>query len=388
MNQKKIKVLHLIETLGRGGAEGLITRALTNMDRNIFSPMVVYLFGESDMKKELDNGGIPVICLGMKSAYNCWRALLNLYSIMKREKFDIVHTHLFFANLYGRLAAGTAGVPIIATTLHNPDYTYEDNGRISYRIRRFIDGYSGRRYNKIFFAVSNFVKQDFQKNFGFKNIEVLYNCVDSTKFSALERPSINGKRSEFGINDDETVILNIGRLHPQKDQKGIIEAFDIIHKRIQKCKLVIIGKGSMEEELKGEVIRLGLKDNVIFLKDREDVPQIMHCCDIFVSFSAYEGFCISLVEAMASGMPIVASDIGTFREIIRDNFDGVMVKRRNIEGLSESIIALIKDRERSKFLGKNAQRRAAEMFNINDHVTNLQKFYQKLIANRLFLNEQ
>ncbi|HAZ10404.1 MAG TPA: hypothetical protein DCY56_04785 [Candidatus Omnitrophica bacterium] len=372
-----INVLHIIETLEPGGAEGLLVHILKNLDRNRFSPKVVCLFNQTALKTELDKAGIPVFCIHMKNPYGWWNAIISLYKLIKREKTNIVHTHLFFANIYGRIAARMAGVRTIFTTLHNPDYTYEDNGRLTYKIRKIIDRYSGRICNTDFIAVSNFVKKDFEKQLGFKNIKVLYNCIEPSIFRPMSKDDANCKRLELGFKEDDLVLINIGRLHPQKGQLCLIEAFKLLNKSAENCKLIILGKGHMEPELRRKVEEYNLGDQVIFLKDRADVPSILVACNIFVFPSIYEGFGIALIEAMASGLAIVASNIESLREIIDDARNGILIEKENHMKLAEAISMLIKDEKMRLSLGEMARKKAFEMFGIKEYVKKLEALYMK-----------
>jgi len=372
-----IGVLHVIETLESGGAEGLLVRILKNIDKNKFSPKVVCLFNRMDLKDELDKAGIAVFCIYMKNPYEWWKAIISLYKLIKREKIDIIHTHLFFANIYGRIAAKLGGVKSIITTLHNPDYTYEDNGKWTYKFRKFIDKYTGRICNDYFVAVSNFVKKDFEKNMGFKNINVIYNCIDLSKFIQKDRVLSNNKRGEFGFKEDDMILLNIGRLHRQKGQLCLIEAFKLVSTHNDMCRLIIIGKGNMESELKNKVKESGLKDKVMFIKDRDDIPDIMNACDIFIFPSMYEGFGIALIEAMASGLAVIASDIETLREIIDNNSNGVLIEKENHIKLAEAIFKLIKNDNFRFSLGNTARKMAFEKFNLERYVEKLEALYIK-----------
>ena len=219
---KELKVLYIIETLTMGGAEKLLAYILRNMDKNKFHPEVICLFNKMDIKEDLLSAGIPVFCLNLKSGYQWWRAIFKLYWIIKKGKFDIVHTHLYFANIYGRVAAKLAGVDTIISTLHNPDYTYEDNGKWTYKIRKAIDKYTGEFCNSGFIAVSEHVKRDFEKHLNLKNIRVIYNCIDISRFGRMDIEGVAKKRYELGLAEDDFVLLNIGRLHPQKGQLYLI----------------------------------------------------------------------------------------------------------------------------------------------------------------------
>lgn len=378
MGCNKVKVLHLIETLERGGAERLLVCALKNINREEFSPAVVSLFGNIQLKAELEKQGIPVHSLEINSPYYFWQAIWRLYRLIREEHFDIVHTHLFFANIYGRVAARLAGARAVVTTLHNPDYSYEDNGRMTYWIRKVIDKYSGRICNSKFLAVSGFVKRDFERQLGFREIEVLYNCIDSEMLNEQTTFSREKKRGELGVRRGDIVLLTVGRLHPQKGQVYLIDALNIIHQKNKDCKLLIVGQGPLEAELRKKTEALDLLSNVIFLQDRGDVREIMQCADIFVAPSLYEGFGIAVAEAMACGLPVLASDIDTFKEILTDGVDGILFECGNYVKLAEVLLSLMADKAKRDFLGENAKRNARLRFNADTYTRKLEQIYRSL----------
>ena len=379
MKPKELKVLYIIETLGMGGAEKLLAYILRNMDKNKFHPEVICLFDKMDIKEDLISAGIPVFCLNLKSGSHWWRAIFKLYRLIKKEKFDIVHTHLYFANIYGRVAAKLAGVDTIISTLHNPDYTYEDNGKWTYKIRKAIDKYTARVCNSGFIAVSEHVKKDFEKHLNLKDIRVIYNCIDTSRFRKMDIARVAKKRDELGLAEDDFVLLNIGRLHPQKGQLYLIEAFNLLCKNNPKYKLLIIGKGTLEFHLREKISGFSLGKRIMLLKDRSDVPEIMSACDMFILPSLYDGLSIALIEAMASGLPIIASDIDAVKGVIRDNREGLLVERENTEKLAEAIFKLTEDKRLRFNLGQNAKLRAIEMFDVGAHIKNLENIYKGLM---------
>lgn len=373
-----LKILYLCEHLNIGGAEQLLLTTLKHLDRTKFLP-IVYCIGEKgEIGKEIGETGIDVRALNKKRYLYNLTVLYELLRVFLREKPDIVHTNLYMANIYGRVVSRLAGIKTVITTLHNPDYSYEDNGRWTFKIRKAMDKYTGQLCNKAFIAVSNYIKKDFERHLGFKNVVVIYNSIDTSLFSKNDSRAIKSKRCELGIADDDIVLLNVGRLHPQKGQIYLIEAFNLICKNSRRFKLIISGKGAIENELKNRVNALGLKERVIFLKDRRDIPQIMNICDIFVFPSLYEGFGIVLVEAMASGLPIIASDIEALSEIVRNGVDGLLVKSGNYEKLAQAICSLSTDKERIAYFARNAKERACELFDIKHNIRSLENVYQEL----------
>lgn len=374
-NKKTIKIFYIIESLGSGGAERLLTYTLKNINKNNFSVIVVCLIKPLNFKEELENSGIDVVCLNAKNLHTFFHIILRLYRLIIKKRPDIVHTHLYFANIYGRIAAKLAGVKSIIATLHNPDYTYENNGGWKYKIRKIIDKYTGKVCNSCFIAVSNFVKKDFEKQLGFRNIKILHNCVDSSIFNK----SKGSARNEFGINRDDFVILNIGRLHSQKGQLCLIEAFNLVYKSNNRCRLIIIGKGLFENILKNKTEELNLEREIIFLENRKDIPEIMKISDMFVFPSNYEGFGIALVEAMASGLPVVASKIDVLKEIIDDGMNGILVEKGNHIKLAETISSLINNVDFRHYLGRNAKEKAVKLFNPIEYTQRLESIYRELV---------
>ena len=197
--KNQIKVLHIIETLGCGGAEKLLRYSLANIDRNKFSVKVLCLSEPLNLKKELEDAGIPVYCMGVKNLYNFIYITFKLSRLLRKENLDAVHTHLFFPSIYGRIASRIAGIKTVITSLHNPDYTYEKNRRWTYNMRKLIDKYTSRICNNSFIAVSEFVKQDFEKQLGFKNIKVLHNCIDCHIFIRQDSVILERKKKRTGF---------------------------------------------------------------------------------------------------------------------------------------------------------------------------------------------
>jgi glycosyltransferase involved in cell wall biosynthesis len=376
-----IHIAHVIETVELGGAEKLLLSVARNLNKGEFTMIVVHLSGGGALKGEFEKCGVRVFDLSLKRQGDMAGAVAALRTIFLENKIDIVHTHLFYANIYGRIAAKLAGVRHVLTTLHNPDYSYEDNGRITYKIRKAVDGYSGRLCNSGFLAVSGFVKADFEKNLGFKNIEVLHNAIESGLYGGLAAEERAHKRLELGAGSADILILNIGRLHPQKGQGYLLRAFHAIKQAggAGALKLVIVGRGGMEDRLKNTARELGLTGQVLFLRDRTDIPALLQACDMFVLPSDYEGFGMALVEAMAAGLPVIASDIDTLREIVDDKVDGILVRKSDPGALADAILALIRDRDAMKVLGERARQKARLKFDITAYTGRLENKYRSMI---------
>jgi glycosyltransferase involved in cell wall biosynthesis/2-polyprenyl-3-methyl-5-hydroxy-6-metoxy-1,4-benzoquinol methylase len=371
-----IKIMYLYESLHRAGAEQLLVTILKNLDRSRFYPIVYCLGDKGSLAQEIEATGVSVTSLNKKIHILNLAIIYDLMRILKWERPDILHTNLFFPNVFGRVASKLSGLKSVVTTLHNPDYTYENNGRLTFRLRKTIDKYSAELSKTRFIAVSDAVKKDFERNLNFKDIKVIRNFIDTSRFKTKDLNLVAQKRKELGFKEDDIVIANVGRLHPQKGQIHLIEAFDLVHKHNPKCRLLIVGSGALDADLKERVENLRLKESVIFLKDRSDVPEIMCACDIFAFPSLYEGFGIALVEAMACGLAVVASDLEVFRDILTPGSDAILTEKANPQELAKNISKLVDDEKLRKYLGRNAREKALGLFDATRHVRELEDFYQ------------
>ncbi|MBU2541470.1 MAG: glycosyltransferase [Candidatus Omnitrophica bacterium] len=376
-----IKILYLYEHLRIGGAEQLLLTTLKFLDRNKFYPVVYCLSEKGQIGSEIEKIGVKVRALKKDIHLFNVSIIYDLIRIFKHEKPDAIHTNLFFPNVFGRLAAKLARVKTVITTLHNPDYSFEDNGKMRFKIRKAIDKGSARFSKTSFIAVSEFVKNDFLKQLKFNNTEVIYNYIDVESFKSRDSLKIKEKRDELGFRSEDVLILNVGRLHPQKGQLYLLEAFNLASKDNPRLKLIIIGKGNLEEELKNKVTDSSLKERVMFLEDRRDIAEIMAASDIFVFPSLYEGFGIALVEAMAVGLPIIASDIDSLKEIVSDRKEAILVQKQNPKILADAISELVRDEKLRRHLGENARKKAFELFNAKGLVRKLQTFYEERLTN-------
>lgn len=370
---KKIKVLFVIDSLDIGGAEKLLSSTIKYLNKDNFGIAVIFLTGSGFLLKQAHMADIQTFGPVLINERNFLLAIYRILKYIRVFKCDIIHTHLFYSNIYGRIAAWLAGVPVVVSSLHNPDYTYEANSGIYFKIRKFLDRITGRRINDCFIAVSDAVKNDFLTNFGFDNIITLYNGIE---LGALEsnRPILDKK--------GEITILNVGRLHPQKGQDVLIEAFNLLSNAYPNLKLLIAGAGQREEYLKNLTAGYGLTNKVEFLGKHSEIKKILNLADIFVLPSLYEGFGIALIEAMAFGIPVVATSVGGVNEIIEDNKDGILVKPGNALEIAQAVKGLIDQPALARKLALNARAKVCEKFDIRFKVKQLEAVYQKLISNK------
>lgn len=386
---RKIKIAHIIESLGTGGAERLLVTNLSYMDRSRFENNVIYLFKREDLLSEIKEIGIPSTCLGMRSFYDWRNGFWSLRQTLEEIDPDIVHTVLQKADFYGRIAAKSLRKPTVISTLHECPYNPEvfidnpDLNKFKYSIFKQLDKSSARLCNDGFIVVSEFTKKLLQRYFGVgdRKIKLIYSSVDLDYLDGVDGAAVDLIREDLGIDKDDVVLLNIGRMAPQKGQKYLILAMREVCNKMHNVKLLIRGDGPLRGYLTDLIFELALEKKV-FIVDKyrsySEIRSLFQLCHAFVFPSLYEGLGIALLEAMAFKKPCVASNTGPMSEVIRDGQNGILVTPMDHIGLAGAIVNLLSYPEKMRSMGEEGRKIVEEHFNIRQNIKLLERAYQEL----------
>lgn len=391
---RRIRIAHVIESLGRvgGGAERLLAATLAHLDTTQFESHVVYLFGHHGLTPEIRKLGVPITCLEMRDFSDWRRGLLDLRRHLRDTAPDIVHTVLQRADIYGRLAAVSAGLRPIVSTLHECPYNPEvfiDNPELSrfrYGAFKLLDKVTARACNDAFLVVSQSTRRNLQRYFSVnpQRVRLLYSGIDLAAVDAAVGRE-DAIRRDLGISPRDVVLLNVGRLFQQKGQRYLIQAMRRVVDHAPNVRLLIRGDGADESDLRVLTAALGLQSHVTILDGYRSHPEVLallRVCDIFVFPSLYEGLGIALIEALASRRPCVASNIGPIPEVIDDGRTGLLVPPMDPAALAEGILALVGDPDRRRQMGEEGRKVVEERFDIRRHVRLLEQAYIDLMAGR------
>lgn len=369
MNRKPQTILHLSSTSGPGGAEMIVRRLAVSLDKTRFRS-VVCLFRPGWLGDACREASLPTYVVGMNGAVDLhW--FRDVADLLKKEQVAAIHAHEFTANTYGTALGKLVNVPVVAT-IHGKNYYCEQaKRRIAYRC-------VGRMSTMV--AVSDDLRQFLVERVGIarKRVRVIYNGVD---VSAPSDPvQLTRVRSELELGRWETVIGAVGSLYPVKGHKYLIRALPSILKEYPKTLLLIVGRGELENELKAEVVRLNLQDHVQFLGFRNDIHTLLCLMNIFVMPSLSEGLSMAILEAMAAGLPIVATNVGGNPEIVLDGETGFLVPPESSDILAERVVNLLRDPRRARDFGDRGKRRVAERFSLSAMVEAYQDCYESAIG--------
>jgi glycosyltransferase involved in cell wall biosynthesis len=389
----RLHVAHVIEALGPGGAERLLYTNLKHFDPERVRSTVVTVFPHATHWREpIRELGVEVVDLGCGDLRDLPRGVARLRSWLRRARPNLLHTHLWGANVVGRVAGRLAGVPVVSS-VHNPDYepeAWDDGSSVSLRKRkliRAIDRWTARLACDRMVAVSDYVRRSTHRRLGYppERIELLYNPIDASLFSAPPRRTRREVLGELGIPESSAVLLNVARTAPQKGFLYAVRAMPGILERHPEAHLLSVGATTDPQwfdKLQGEVEALGLGGRVHILGARRDVPELLRACDLFVFPSLYEGLGIALIEAMAAGCACVTTATGPLPEVVRDRVDGWLVPPADPVALAGAVVTLLDDPALRAALGEAATRSALERFQPQRAADRLMEIYESVAAGR------
>ena len=370
------RVLYIIATLPIGGAEEHLKTVVANIDSYGFKPTVCCIGEKGLIGEEIESLGVEVITLGrMKGKGFDPRIIKGLMALIKEREIDIIHTHLYHANMYGRAAALAARVPVVAT---------EHNVYKSYKKKRSVINRLLAKRTDSMIAVSMAVKDEICKRDSIDpaKVEVIYNGIEVERFKVPDAEEKRRAKVALGLEPDIIVAGTISRLSKQKGHTYLLRAFADLTRSFPELKLLVVGSGPLEDELKSQAEKLGLSESVIFTGARRDVPEILKALDIFVMPSLWEGFPVSLLEAFATGLPVVVSPVGGVVDAVKDRVSGLYVEPEDVDGLVAQISKLLKDNEMATGLGTEARKVVEESFSVSCMVDSLAELYTDVLARR------
>jgi glycosyltransferase involved in cell wall biosynthesis len=335
--ENKMHVLHIIENLDRGGMETFVCD-LVKVQRLDARVSVICLFSGGVLAENLIRLGIhPVYC--EKGKDGSVKALLRLRNQIAQLSPDVIHTHNELSNYFVLISLMLAKRPLLINTRHNMGL----GGPQSRKEKLFL---WSLRKTRVMVACSNAVRNRFETVFKVRKekLRVIHNGIPFEKLQLKNHPEIRSRwRLKNQFSEQDVLICTVGRITSVKNHKGLIEAFAKIQSR--NCKLVIVGDGDLRPSLEVLSSELGVRDRIVFLGDSSEVASILAATDIFALPSFSEAHSIALLEAAASGIAVVVTNVGGNPEVVVNGESGFIVEPGDLVGLSERINQLVQNAE-------------------------------------------
>jgi glycosyltransferase involved in cell wall biosynthesis len=368
---RRLQVLHLLATMPVGGAEDLVAAIVRGLDPRRFAVSVATLGPPGPVGQELRSQGYEVVSLGLDlKRTSAWRVVGPVRRLLQARPPDILHTHLYHPNLYGRLASLGLGLPAVVAAVHN-SYTRVKFHR---RLWNFLLGWATDRV----LVGSAQVWDDVRRYDGVPASRLLL-MPYGIPLAELDPPlGRDEARARLGLPATALVIGAVGRLEEQKGHVHLLAALPEVHPQIPDLVVLLVGEGRQEAELRRQVRDLGLESQVRFLGTRRDLPEIYRALDLFVQPSLWEGLPLALLKAMGAGLPVVATRVSGSREAVTDGVNGCLVAPGDPRALARAILDLARQPELRRRLGDAARDTVAARYSLEAMLKRLEELYLDL----------
>ena len=368
----KVKVMQIVPMLSPGGAERVAVHIARGLNRRRYEPMVIS-FSERvgcDLDYMLEDAGIEVRYLGKHPGFD-YRVYSRLDSVLKECEPDVIHTHLHVLR-YALPSMLLRKRAAMVHTVHNlAEREIEPRARL---IQRYALTHGVEPV-----AVAEEVAASLSKLYGVRRCRVIANSIPTDLYANPQIPRREW-RAKHGFQDSDVLFVCVARFAPQKNHRLLLESFAQGPASDPRAHLVLVGEGNLRADLEEHAGKLNLAGKVHFLGLRSDIPDVLGAMDVFVLSSDYEGNPLSVLEAMASGLPIVSTAVGGVPNLFETGKEGFLVSARDPQGLAKSMNSLLKYELVRRSMGTAASTRAKANFDVANMVRAYEEVYEDQLA--------
>ena len=363
-----------------GGAERQIFELSKRLDKDKFDVTVVSLECEGSAPGEIiESAGCRLFLFRVKRIYGLSGFIqgLRFFRFLRDNEIDILQTYHFSSDIWGAFWARLAGVPVVISNRRDMGFWRKGHHVFAYRLVN--------RWVKRIVVVSEAVKKMVMatERIPGENMEVIYNGIELPAASRPQQTSYvsNGKDKE-GITSEDIVIVHVANLRPVKGHKYLLKALAEIVREFPHVKLVLIGEGELKSSLQDLADTLGMREHVLFLGKRQDISPFLNRADICVMPSLSEGMSNAILEYMAAGKPVVATNAGGNPELIQNGYNGFLVEKENTEELKEALLTLLQEPEKRRLIGQNGFHFVRQHFSMSQMIAKYEKVFTDSVTRK------
>jgi len=370
-----VRIAIVVLDLRIGGKENCVIDLTNALSDNGCLPILICLDSVRNLRGKIHTDRVHVIEM-KKRAGNDFRLPFRLAKVFKRERIDIVHSNNWGTMLECVLAAKLAGIQSVVHTQHGMDYGL-GSSRLQprSRLQTIAKRLTSRGISRMV-AVSQEVKEMIVQEWKVpqQHISVIHNGVHLDD-RVLEKNEWLRRRREFGLDERNFVVGTVGVLRPVKNFPSLVEAMAQVVQEVTHARLIFIGDGPCRKDIEAAVEGFHLKNFVRFLGSRSDVIEMLQLMDLFVLPSISEGISLSLLEAMAAGLPVVATRVGGNPQVVQEMETGILVPPHSPSEMAKAILCLIGNSYKRRVMGLRARDRVQTYFSVERMVRDYKKLY-------------
>jgi len=362
-----IKILHTEWSNGFGGQEKRILSEITGLRKRGYY-VALSCRRDAEIRRQAERYGIDIYPLPFLNWYDTY-TILQLVKILRKERFDIVNTHSSVDSWVGGIASKIAKVPVLIRTRHLDIPLKRD-------ILHFI-----HYLPDMYITCGETIRKNLIDRCGFppdKTVSIPTGVTDDF-FNVKRNPDA---RVRYGLNKDSIVITNVGILRKVKGHEITLRAVKVVAGQFPAVKFLIVGDGPYRKKLEDMVDNLGIRQYVIFTGFVENIPEVYSFTDVAILSSWSEGIPQCLLQAMASGVPVVATEVGGVPEIVKNEKTGLLVAPGDYKGLAEGIIRIVKDNDFAAGLVENAKELVQREYSLGRMLDKIEDIYKKLLERK------
>jgi len=294
-------------------------------------------------------------------------SLSKLSRVIKENSIQIIHAQTRVTQVLSFWLSGFSRIPCVSTC----------HGFFRPRLHRIIFPCWGKKVIAISQAVRRHLSEDLKVKF--ENIQLIYNGLDMDNYPQYSQDQVDHNKKRIGLGEGP-IIGNIARLSTVKGQDHLITAMREVIAKFPTAELLFVGDGKIKEDLINQSKNLALSKNIFFIPSVKNISSILALIDVFVMSSNQEGLGLSIMEAQAMGLPVIATFVGGIPELIEDNKTGILIPPQDPNIIAKAIISLLEDKQRAKQLGENAKRSIREKFSLDKMVDETERLYESVVS--------
>ena len=374
---KPVRVAFVVHLMQVAGAEVLVRETIRRLGARIV-PTIFCLDAVGRIGEELVTEGVDLVCFGRKPGRD-WGVGRKIASAIRERGIEVVHAHQYTPFFYSALAKPLCGFrPKVILTEHGRHYP----DRVS-PLRRAVNRLALDRLADAVTACCRFSAEGLSRTDGFAGarIEVIENGIEVDRYGPPADKAL--AKADAGLNSDRRYLIHVARHHPVKDQPTLLRGFAAAAPDLPGVDLLMVGDGPLRAELEALAVELRVPDRVTFLGIRTDIPDLMRAADAFALTSLSEAASLTLLEAMASGLPAIATAVGGNPEIVRHEREGLLFPRGDASACADAIRRVFRDPALAARLGTAGRARAVERYQLSRTVEEYFRLYCRLAGGRI-----